>query len=103
MSAAVKAYGAALDRCAGGIIGGPGMDAKEAKAIRRALGLSEAQLGRVLRLRPANAFKTVRNMESGAVDVSGPVSLALEALADGWRPRDYAANVKGGASHERDE
>lgn len=72
------------------------MNADDAKAIRRRLGLTEAQMGRVLRLKPANAFSTVRRMEAGQVEVSGPASLALEALDDGWRPHDFERNARRG-------
>jgi transcriptional regulator with XRE-family HTH domain len=74
----------------------PHMDSKRAKSIRKTLGLTEAQMGRVLRLKPANAFKTIQEVESGERECTGPMALALEALAAGWRPKDFDKNVKGG-------
>ena len=55
------------------------------KAARLALGLTQSQLGAALRLAPDEG-RTVRNWESGRNKISGPASLALEALLSGWRP-----------------
>jgi hypothetical protein len=35
-------------------------------------------------------------VESGERECTGPMALALEALAAGWRPKDFDKNVKGG-------
>jgi DNA-binding transcriptional regulator YiaG len=55
------------------------------RAHRHALGMTQSQLGLMLRLSPDNG-RTVRNWESGRYPISGPASLALEALVSGWRP-----------------
>jgi len=55
------------------------------KSARKALGLTQSELGLALRLSPDEG-RTVRNWESGRNPISGPASLALEALLSGWRP-----------------
>jgi DNA-binding transcriptional regulator YiaG len=57
------------------------------KKIREELGLSQAGLGQLLRL-GAHGKRTVARWEAGDVPVSGPVSVALEALESGWSPGD---------------
>lgn len=54
--------------------------------IREARGLTQAGLARLLRL-GAHGKRTVARWESGG-PVPGPVSVALEALGDGWSPGD---------------
>jgi DNA-binding transcriptional regulator YiaG len=61
------------------------MTPAEIKAARQALGMTQRQLGEALRLSPDEG-RTVRNWESGRTKISGPASLALEALLSGWRP-----------------
>ena len=57
-------------------------------AARASLGMTQADLARVLRLSDPdeNGRRTVRNWEKGATPISGPASVALEALLSGWRP-----------------
>lgn len=73
------------------------MTGARAAKIRKRLGLTRAALARVLRLSPASGHETVKRWETGETAVSGPVSLALEALDDGWRPADYDARAQGAA------
>lgn len=57
------------------------------------------QLARALRLCPPDAkthsremdkaAQRVREMEAGKRDISGPVSVAVEAFEEGFRPRDF--------------
>ena len=61
------------------------MTPAEIKAARKALGLSQSGLAKALRL--TNGDRTVRNWESGRIAITGPASLALEALASGWEPK----------------
>lgn len=60
------------------------------EALRVRAGLSPADLARALRLSPASGFNTVMKMREGACPISGPVAIALEALASGWRPSEIA-------------
>lgn len=57
-------------------------------AARRQLGLTQSGLAAILRLAnpDTNGKRTVRNWETGATPISGPASVALEALLSGWRP-----------------
>ncbi len=57
-------------------------------AARQSLGMTQAELARALRLTDPdqNGRRTVRNWEKGATPISGPASVALEALLTGWRP-----------------
>lgn len=58
------------------------MTGSELRAIRIRLGLTQAELARILRL--ANDGKrSVRSWEAGHHPISGPVSVVMEALADG--------------------
>lgn len=62
------------------------MTAEQFKKARVTLGLSQDDLAILLRLGP-NGKRTVRRWETGEVPVPGPVSLAVEALLSGWRPK----------------
>lgn len=63
--------------------------------VRHALGWSIYQMGAALRLGDETeqgrqqAGKRVREMESGARPVTGPVSALAEALAMGFRPNGF--------------
>lgn len=70
------------------------MGGDDMRKVRRSLGLSPNQFARVLRLKPANGRKSVKDMEAGRHPIGGPTSLVVEALRDGWRPRDYAENAR---------
>lgn len=59
------------------------MTADEIRAVRKTLGLSVADMGRALRLKGANAGRSVRDWEAGRRQPSGPVSLLYEAFRDG--------------------
>jgi hypothetical protein len=56
-----------------------------------AAGLGCADVARALRLSSANGFDTVQRMLTGKAPISGPVSVAMEALAAGFRPADRLA------------
>ena len=58
------------------------------KAARQTLGWSLRQMARALRLAgtPDKAATRVREMESEARPISGPVAVAVEAFLSGWRP-----------------
>ena len=53
------------------------------RAVRRHLGLTQAQMAAYLRLAPANGKDTVRKWESGVRVPSGPTVLLYELLRDG--------------------
>ena len=54
---------------------------------RHELGLSGSRLAKFLRM-GTNADRTIRRYESGESPIPGPVSVAMEALLTGFRPKD---------------
>jgi DNA-binding transcriptional regulator YiaG len=58
----------------------------DVKKARAALGLTQRGLAAILRM-GHNGERQVRRWEDGDVPVSGPASVAIEALLSGWRPR----------------
>ncbi len=61
------------------------MTPDELKTAMKALGLSSRGLADALRL-GANGDVAVRNWMRGKHPISGPVSVAIEAMLSGWRP-----------------
>ena len=61
------------------------------KQAREAMGLSHAELARALRLSGGDkqGEKRVREMEAGKRDISGPVTVAMEAMLRGFLPHDF--------------
>lgn len=57
--------------------------------------LTYAEMGRVLRLGGVRPDQSVRDYERGKTQVSGPLSLLLELLLAGARPRDLADKLRG--------
>jgi DNA-binding transcriptional regulator YiaG len=55
------------------------------KFARQQLGLTQRELAALLRM-GRNGERQVRRWEDGDVPISGPASVALEALLSGWRP-----------------
>ena len=76
------------------------MTPADVKAARRALGMTTSQLGLALRM-ASDEGRSVRNWESGRNPISGPASLALEALLSGWRP-GVILPPKAAAENQRD-
>lgn len=58
---------------------------------RRSLGWSVSQMADALRLAgtPKSSADYVRQMESGARSISGPVTVAVEAFLTGFRPEGF--------------
>lgn len=56
------------------------MTGNDMKSIRQGVGLSLGQLAALVRYKNTDQL---RKMESGKVDVAGPVSLILELVRDG--------------------
>lgn len=59
----------------------------EFRGARQELGMSASQLAKTLRM-GRGAGRTIRRYESGETPVPGPVSVAVEALLTGFRPKD---------------
>lgn len=65
----------------------PPLTPEEVRAARIRLGLTQHQLACLLRM-GADGKRAVRRWESGDRPISGPASVVLEALLDGWRPAE---------------
>ena len=67
-------------------------DGYDVKAARQELGWSLSTMAEFLRLSGGGdqAAKVVREMENGARNVTGPVSVAIEAALDGFRPEGFS-------------
>ena len=61
------------------------MTGAEVKKARGALGVSQDGLATLLRM-GSNGGRQGRRWEEGEIAVSGPASVAIEALLTGWRP-----------------
>lgn len=61
------------------------MTGDEFQEAREALNLTRGELATILRF-GANGERRIRRMESDEIEVSGPVSVVMDALADGWWP-----------------
>jgi DNA-binding transcriptional regulator YiaG len=57
------------------------------KAARHALGMTQTQLADALRMAKDGA-RAVRRWESGKQPITGPASVAIEAMLTGWRPAE---------------
>lgn len=60
------------------------MTADEFKEARKALGMTVREMAAALRLSDTNGYRTVRRMESDEIPVSGPISVAVEAMLAGY-------------------
>lgn len=62
------------------------------KQAREALGWSPAEMARALRLAggESQGVKRVLEMENGKRDISGPVTVAIEAFLRGFAPHEFA-------------
>jgi DNA-binding transcriptional regulator YdaS (Cro superfamily) len=58
------------------------MTMEEFRSCQQQIGCTGAQLARWLGIKPL----TVTRYRTGALQIPGPVALAMKALASGWRP-----------------
>ena len=70
------------------------MAPEEIKKARQGLGMTQRALATTLRMGP-NGGRTVRRWEDGQLLISGPASVALEALLSGWRPSQLPESIGG--------
>jgi hypothetical protein len=68
------------------------------RQAREAMGFSHAELARVLRLAGGDkqGEKRVREMEAGKRDISGPVTVAIEAIMKGFLPHGFVRDPEPG-------
>jgi rhamnose utilization protein RhaD (predicted bifunctional aldolase and dehydrogenase) len=66
------------------------------KQAREAMGFSHTELARALRLAGGEkqGEKRVREMEADKRDISGPVTVAVEALLRGFLPHDFKRDAE---------
>jgi transcriptional regulator with XRE-family HTH domain len=60
------------------------MTSEEFKAARKQLGMTVRQMADALRLSSTNGYRMIRRIESGETEVSGPISVAVEAMLAGF-------------------
>jgi DNA-binding XRE family transcriptional regulator len=66
-----------------------GMTPEKLKLARHYMGYSVNEMADALRLSPASGGTTIRKMESGKVNITGPISVAVDAMMKGYDPFDY--------------
>ena len=59
------------------------------KTARKELGWSLADMADALRLSEASGRDSIRKMESGKINISGPISVAVEAFLAGYIPEEF--------------
>ena len=65
------------------------MNGAELKAARKELGWSLADMADALRLSEASGRDSIRKMERGKINISGPISVAVEAFLAGYIPEEF--------------
>lgn len=63
------------------------MNPHEVRDARLSMGLTQHELAVLLRM-GGDGKRSVRRWEAGDREISGPASVAIEALLTGWRPGD---------------
>ena len=64
------------------------MTPADLKLARKRLGMTQAQLGRALKLEGPDPARTVRTWEQGTRPIRGPVEVAVELLLKQAQPQD---------------
>jgi transcriptional regulator with XRE-family HTH domain len=62
------------------------MTPEKLKLARNHMGYSVNEMADALRLSPANGGTTVRKMEAGKINITGPISVAVDAMMKGYDP-----------------
>ena len=65
------------------------MTPEKLKLARNYMGFSVNEMADALRLSPANGGTTIRKMEAGKINITGPISVAVDAMLKGYDPFDY--------------
>jgi transcriptional regulator with XRE-family HTH domain len=65
------------------------MTPEKLKLARNHMGFSVNEMADALRLSPANGGTTIRKMEAGKINITGPISVAVDAMMKGYDPFDY--------------
>ena len=64
------------------------MTPEKLKLARNHMGYSVNEMADALRLSPANGGTTGLKMESGKINITGPISVAVDAMLKGYDPFD---------------
>ena len=56
------------------------------KLARNHMGYSVNEMADALRLSPASGGTTIRKMEAGKINITGPISVAVDAMLKGYDP-----------------
>lgn len=59
------------------------------KLARNHMGYSVNEMADALRLSPASGGTTIRKMEAGKVNITGPIMVAVDAMLKGYDPFGY--------------
>jgi hypothetical protein len=62
------------------------MTPSKLKLARTYLGYSLTEMADALRLSPTTGATTIRKMEAGKVNITGPISVAVDAMLKGYDP-----------------
>jgi DNA-binding XRE family transcriptional regulator len=65
------------------------MTPEKLKLARNHMGYSVNEMADALRLSPANGGTTIRKMEAGKINITGPISVAVDAMMKGYDPFCY--------------
>lgn len=65
------------------------MTPEKLKLARNYMGYSVNDMAAALRLSPENGGTTIRKMESGKVNITGPIMVAVDAMLKGYDPFGY--------------
>jgi DNA-binding XRE family transcriptional regulator len=65
------------------------MTPEKLKLARNYMGYSVNDMAAALRLSPENGGTTIRKMEAGKVNITGPISVAVDAMMKGYDPFCY--------------
>ena len=65
------------------------MKPSDLKLARNFLGYSLTDMADALRLSPTTGATTIRKMEAGKVNITGPIMVAVDAMMKGYDPFGY--------------
>jgi DNA-binding XRE family transcriptional regulator len=65
------------------------MTPEKLKLARNYMGYSINDMAAALRLSPENGGTTIRKMEAGKINITGPISVAVDAMLKGYDPFCY--------------
>jgi predicted transcriptional regulator len=61
-------------------------DGDDLREARLELGYTVTELAVALRMKPESGNRTIRRIEAGDKEVTGPIAVAVEAMLEGFAP-----------------